>query len=141
MGTSARYGGPSATSALVPTFLEVILQPEEGEDKKETPPKHGKEEKQKPKEKEPGKPTPLPPLPKPAAPGGFKGSRIKFNSFATTRDKGSLRNSLSKYVSKGTGGGRTATRRMGSSIPSVGNAIGFAQGVARDGIEKTLSKF
>jgi hypothetical protein len=29
---------------------------------------------------------------------------------------------------------------MGASIPSVGRAIDFAQGVARDGIDKTLSK-
>ena len=113
----------------------------EEEEKKDAPPKKGKEEKSEPKrEKETGTPTPLPPLPKPAPSGGFRSSRIKFNSFATTRDKTSLRSSLSKYVSKGTGGGRTATRRMGSSIPSVSNAIGFAQGVARDGIEKTLSK-
>ena len=32
-----------------------------------------------------------------------------------------------------------ATRRMGASIPSVGNAIGFAQSVAQNGMEKALS--
>ena len=144
MGTSAKYGGPGVSSALIPSFLEVSIPPapppQEKEDKQEGPQKEDKEEKPKPKQQEqPGKPTALPPLPKAAAPGRFKSSRMNFNSFADTRDKAALRKSLSSYVSKGTGGGRTATRRMGASIPSVGRAIDFVQGVARDGIDKALA--
>jgi hypothetical protein len=146
MGTSARYGGPSASSPLIPSFLEVSVPaaqppPEEKDDKKEPEQKPETEKKPQPKEQQkPGKPAALPPLPKSAAPGRFKSSRSNFSSFASSRDKSSLRSSLSSYVSKGTGGSRTATRRMGASIPSVGRAIDFVQGIARDGIDKTLSK-
>jgi hypothetical protein len=146
MGTSAKYGGPSASSALIPSFLEVGIPalpsaPEEKDGKKEPEQKPEPEKKPQPKEQQkPGVPTMLPPLPKPAAPGGFRSSRSNFNSFASSRDRSSLRNSLSSYVNKGTGGSRTATRRMGSAIPSVGKAIGFVQGVVRDGVEKALAQ-
>ncbi len=139
MGTSAKYGGPSASSALIPSFLEVSIPaaappPEEKED--------GKEQDQKPQpneQKKPNAPSVLPPLPQPAPASSFRSSRTNFNSFASSRDGRSLRHSLSSYVSKGTGGGRTATRRMGASIPSVARAIDFVQGVARDGIDKALA--
>ena len=144
MGTSAKYGGPSPSSALIPTFLEVeippAVPPEEPNEKPEPqqPPKE--QEKPKPEEqRKPDAPKSLPPLPQPASPGRFKTSRSNFNSFAASGDATALRNSLSSYVRKGTGGGRTATRRMGSSIPSVGRAIGFVQSVARDGIDKALA--
>jgi hypothetical protein len=139
MGTSAKYGGPSASSALIPSFLEVSIPaaappPEEKKD--------GKEQEQKPEpkvQKKPNAPAALPPLPAPGPASSFRSSRTSFNSFASSHDGRTLRNSLSSYVSKGTGGGRTATRRMGASIPSVGRAIDFVQGVARDGIDKALA--
>ena len=139
MGTSARYGGPNASSALIPSFLEVSVPaaappPEEKKDEKKEQQRPHPEEKKKT-----DAPAPLPPIPNAAPPNGFRSSRTSFNSFVSSRDGRSLRNSLSSYVSKGTGGGRTATRRMGASIPSVGRAIGFVQGVARDGIDKALA--
>lgn len=146
MGTSAKYGGPSPSSALIPSFLEVSIpaepaDPEEKKQpKKEAEKKPDTEKKPEAKEEKLRIPTTLPPLPKAAARGRFKSSRSNFNSFASSRDKGSLKKSLSRYVSKGTGGGRTATRRMGSAIPAVSRAISFAQGVARDGIDKALSQ-
>jgi len=145
MGTSAKYGGPSASSALIPSFLEVEIPaaPPSGEKKEgeETEQKPETDKKLQPKEQQKSDTlVALPPLPKPAAPGRFKSSRSNFNSFASTRDKGSLKSSLSKYVSKGTGGSRMATRRMGASIPSVRKAIGFVQDIARDGINKALSQ-
>src|SRR5690349_8012198 len=130
MGTSAKYGGPGAASALIPSFLEVAVPP--------APPKEKEEEKddkkptteQKPNEQpRPSVPVVLPPLPAVAAPGRFRTSRSNFNTFASSGNQSSLRKSLSSYVSKGTGGGRTATRRMGASISSVRNAIGFVQGI------------
>ena len=144
MGTSAKYGGPSASSALIPSFLEVAIPappPEEKDDEKGADQKPAPEKEPQPKEQQkPGIAAALPPLPKPAAPGRFKSSRSNFNSFASSRDRSSLKNSLSSYVSKGTGGGRTATRRMGSALPSVGRAISFVQDVARNGVEKALSQ-
>lgn len=142
MGTSSRYGGPSPTSALIPSFLEVTVPIEPAtEGQLETP--GVKPDTEKKPEKEKNKPPnnqPLPPLPPPASGGRFKTSRSNFNTYAGSRDQGALRKSLSSYVNKGTGGRRGGTRRMGSAIPAAGRAINFVQDVARDGIEKTLSK-
>ncbi|HEU5122471.1 MAG TPA: Qat anti-phage system associated protein QatB [Verrucomicrobiae bacterium] len=140
MGTSAKYGGPSASSALIPTFLEVSAPPAAPPPEEEK--KDDKKQKEKPaQEKKPDPQTPkqLPPIPKAAPPNGFRSSRTSFNSYVSSGEGRSLRNSLSSYVSKGTGDGRTATRRMGSAIPSVGRAIGFVQDVARSGIDKALA--
>ncbi len=140
MGTSSRYGGPSQSSALIPTFLGdpgggggagVGQQgtPTPGLGVNPVPP--------------PGPagvpPQQLPPLPPPGDAGRFRSSRLNFNSFATSRDRGSLRKSLSSYVSKGAGGGRSAARRMGSSVRSAGRAIGFVQDVARVGVNQALA--
>jgi len=140
MGTSAKYGGPSPTSALIPTFLDVLTPAIPTSEKEELPAKP--ETPENPTEKADQKPVPakaLPPLPPPSSAGRFKSSRSSFNVFAGTRDNTALRKSLSSYVRSGTGGGRGATRRMGSAISAVGKAIGFAQSVARDGIDKALS--
>jgi len=146
MGTSAKYGGPSSSSALIPSFLEVGIPaapppPEEKDDKKDKDQKSETDKKQPPKEQQKSDTlVALPPLPKSAAPGRFKSSRSNFNSFASSHDNASLKSSLSNYVNKGTGGSRTATRRMGASITSVQRAINFVQGITRDGIDKTLLK-
>ena len=148
MGTSSKYGGPSPTSALIPTFLEVTLPTgpsNEGVEESPDKPLGKPDEKKKEGEKKPinqnrpSEPKPLPSLPPPASGGRFRTSRSNFNFFAESKDQGSLKKSLSSYVKTGTGGSRGATRRMGAAIPSVGRAISFAQDVAHAGINKALS--
>jgi len=148
MGTSSRYGGPSPSSALIPTFLEVTLPTEPpNEEVEESPKKPFDKPDEKPKEGErkpteqrkPLEPNPLPPLPPPASGGRFRTSRSNFNTFAVSRDRDALQKSLSSYVRTGTGGSRGAARRMGAAIPAVGRAISFIQDVAHAGINKALS--
>ncbi|MGA3266506.1 MAG: Qat anti-phage system associated protein QatB [Verrucomicrobiota bacterium] len=148
MGTSSKYGGPSPISALIPTFLEdtprtaapneeIEKSPDKPLDKSGENPKEG--EKKPIEQNKPSEPKPLPPLPPPASGGRFRTSRSNFNTFAESRDRGSLKRSLSSYVRTGTGGGRRAARRMGAAIPSVRRAISFVQDVANAGINQALS--
>jgi predicted KAP-like P-loop ATPase len=91
---------PALGYAETQTYIALVLaQAGLGEEKPET------EKKPQPKEQQkPDVPVILPPLPEPASPGRFKSSRSNFNSFASSRDRASLKSSLSSYVSKGTGG-------------------------------------
>jgi len=142
VGTSSRYGGPSPSSALIPTFLGGVEGGSTGEDHEQPgqgSPSENLSPEEHPTTEAPRPPQQLPPLPPPGHAGRFRSSRINFNAFAGSRDRQSLRKSLSSYVSKGTGGGRAATRRMGSSVPSAGRAIGFVQDVARVGVNQALT--
>jgi hypothetical protein len=146
MGTSSRYGGQRPSSALIPTFLEVVApnDPAGGADQpgglpRAAPnenPNEGTEE-SAPQNDPPAQQ--LPPLPSPGSAGRFRTARNNFNTYASTGDRQALSRSLSSYVRKGAGGSRGASRRMGSSIPAAGRVLGFVQDIARAGVNQALS--
>lgn len=153
MGTSSRYGGPSGSSALVPSWLQdpaggepstlpTAPSPGGGPPGSDTPPNQ-EPVKGDPREK-PGSPqsTPkaLPPVPPAGKPGRFHSARTNFTKFAKSNDAGHLRKAVSDYVRKGTGGSRTAAQRMGSSSQTAGRIQGFVRDVQQSGIGKAFER-
>jgi hypothetical protein len=68
----------------------------------------------------------------------FKPFRENLGKFLSSGDKKDLANSLAHYVTKGTGGGEIAARRMGSVTKAGGGLFGFLNGKPTDGIEGNI---
>ena len=152
MGTSSRYGGPSAASALVPSWLQ---DPADGEPSTPTAPTPASgspgsgtapnqepskgDDKEKPGTSQP-KSKPLPPLPPPGKPGRFHSARANFTKFAKSNDGAHLRQALSDYVKKGAGGSRTAAQRMGSSSQTATKIQGLVRDIQQSGVGKAFAK-
>src|SRR5260221_2610542 len=112
MGTSSRYGGPSPSSALVPSGLQGTASEEPPRAPTEPTPGGGSpapgsgpdkgDAKEKPASPQ-SRPKPLPPLPPPGKPGRFHSARTNFTKFAKSTDRAYLRKAVSDYVRKGTG--------------------------------------
>ena len=138
MGTSNKFGGPSSTSALIPTFLDDPSTSDPvGDIEGPTKPNPEDQDSKEPSTEEGGV-TPRAPLSTPEDANRFRSSRQSFNAAARSRDKDALRKSLSRYVRKGMGGSRGATRNMGSSVSSAARAIGFAQEAVHSGVNVAL---
>lgn len=142
MGTASKFTGPSAASALVPTWLdepEVLPPPGLPPPPLKTPPGGGDDKDAAPPPlTQPALPDPRPPLQPPENPSRFTSARRSFNDAARTGDRGSLRRGLSSYVRTGTGGSRAATRRMGSALRAAGRIAGFVQDVRQGGAAAAL---
>lgn len=149
MGTSSRYGGPSGSSALVPSWLQgpaggELSTPPTAPTPGGGAPGSGAPPNQEPgkgdaKEK-PGSPQTSPPLPPPGQQTRFKSARLNFTKFAKSNDTGHLRKAVSDYVRKGTGGSRTAAQRMGSSSQTAGRIQGFVRDVQQSGVGKAFER-
>lgn len=140
MGTASKFTGPSAASALIPTWLDEpeavppAGQPAPAPDN----PAAGSDQVPPPPRPQPATPTPRPPLQPPENPNRFTSARRSFNEAARTGDRGSLRRALSSYVRTGTGGSRAATRRMGGAVRAASRVAGFVQDVRERGVGPAL---
>lgn len=124
MGTSSRYGGPSPSSALIPSFLGDPAGPATGGGTNEGVA---------------GPQQSLPPIPGAGSKGRFRTARSAFNTFASSGNRSDLRRSVSSYVRKGTGGSKGATRRMGAAIPAAGRLVEFVRDVSQAGVAQALA--
>lgn len=152
MGTSGSYGGPGGGTPLVPSWLGpagTLPAPA-------VPPSAP-----------PGQLQPTVPAGSPSAPGAppgtipsmpaappsrlqpqqlpstdrFTSARTAFSGFAGSGgggDRGSLGRSVSRYVSKSTGGARRAAQRMGSSRGVGGQLYNFLSDVQNRGAKEAL---
>lgn len=103
MGTSSSYGGPSGASPLVPSWLGT----------------GGGELAPIPQDIEPAEQEQIHTPNEVGNPDRFQAARANFTRFAGSggRDKAALSRAIRSYVSTSMGGSRTATRRMGASLP------------------------
>lgn len=121
MGTSNSNGGAGGGTPLVPSWLG-------SGDGDGTPPANN----------EPGAnppsplPSPLLPIPLPAAADRFTAARSNFSRFARSggSDRASLGRAVSKYVSTAAGGSRSAAQRMGASRVAGSRLLGFLSDAA-----------
>jgi len=142
MGTSNKYGGPKGGNPLIPSWLGDAGSPPEPSPPEPTPPPKKPEEPPQtpPKPDKPSSPgAPPPPPPKPSK--GLTSPRKAFNSYARGNGDNYLRRALSGYVSKGAGGSRSATTRMGPSRRAASNLYGFIQDVGARGVQAALASF
>ena len=135
MGTASKFTGPSAASALIPTWLDDPGTPAPPPTPPAEVPVGGEEP---PLTPAPSTPPPRPPLQPQLNTSRFTSARRSFNEAARTGDRGCLRRALSSYVRKGTGGSRAATRRMGDSVRAATRVAGFIQDVGQRGIGAAL---
>lgn len=70
----------------------------------------------------------------------FKGFRQNFNSYAKTGNGSSLRKSMSNYVSKTSGGAKSASQRMSSSKATAEHILGFVNNVRSYGFDGALAE-
>ncbi len=155
MGTSNSYGGPGRNTPLVPTWLGGApepIPPDENTDKENQPNKPektpGKEEnKPVPDQSKPSispfdqvsSPTSLPP----PSSDRYRQPRINFNRFAKSGSNSgrSLGKAVSGYVSKSSGGPRTAAKKMGSSRRTTIGLVNFLNTVRTQGAEAALTGY
>lgn len=140
MGTSNSYGGPGRNTPLVPSWLggaPETIPSDENSDKENQPNKPDK--------------TPISPvdtvhspnsLP-PPSPDRYRQPRINFNRFAKSGSKsgGFLGRAISSYVSKSSGGPRTAAKKMGSSQRTTAGLVDFLNTVRTQGAEVALTSY
>ena len=106
MGTSSSYSGPSGKNPLLPSWLDDQSATGDGN----TPPVG---DAPIPVPSVPSDKTPQPSIPAIPPLGDtyqLRSARTHINRAARTGDVGSLRKAVSSYVSKGIGGGKSATR-------------------------------
>lgn len=137
MGTASRYGGPEPSSALIPTWLD---EPEQEIPSEISTPDDSASDQDDESPEEPQQPAvERRPLPPPASANRFNSARRSFNAAAETGDRRALRRAVSKYVRSGTGGARSATRKMGGARRATGRVVGFLQDVRTAGVETALT--
>ncbi|GAB4195058.1 MAG: hypothetical protein Tsb002_27180 [Wenzhouxiangellaceae bacterium] len=136
MGTSGSSSGSGSNTPLVPSWLE------NGDDgplpcSNDGDAPEGDEQNQLDTE-----PKVKPPLPLPAPSERFRGARTNFSRFAGSggNDTRALRRAIRDYVRSGTGGSRTAVKRMGTSRTAASNALGVFRSIRRDGVRNTLRR-
>jgi hypothetical protein len=133
MGTSNSFGGSGGDKPLVPSWLPSDLSPGGMPPPAPTPPIPGAPA---------AIPTPpvLPPAPAPGDVGRFTNARTSFTKFATSggRDRANMGRALSNYVSKSSGGSRTAAQRMGASRQSSARLASFLSSAAANGPREAL---
>lgn len=140
MGTSSRYTGPGASNPLLPSWLEPAAPqpaPDQSEGGEQTAPEaHSADAEQD------GVPLPAPPPLPPAQPyPRFQGARVNLNKAARTGDRSYVRKAVANYVSRGTGGSRSAAARMAVSSRTAGRLIGFANDVRDRGFVAAARDF
>lgn len=129
MGTSSPYGGPSANTPLVPSWLQPDSAPIEA-----GVPSNGH--------------VPLAPTSPPSGlpvqalplPGRFTAARRNLSRFAHSGgdDRASLGRAVARYVSSASGGAQSAARRMGYSRSSGARLLGFLTDVRTQGAHDAL---
>src|SRR5437870_9526365 len=113
MGTSASSSGAPSGVPMVPPWVPDVV-PADGQDT-------GSDDAP---DLPPPNTTPAPAVPPPpvpiAPPGRFGPSRISLGRYARSGSSAEMRRGLGHYVSKGLGGGGTATRRFGGTASTAG---------------------
>lgn len=142
MGTSNKYGGTPNRSPLLPSWVGDIgglpgepapppVPPDKGE-KSEKPQKNEDGKNAPEKKKEAQEPPPK----------RYQTARTNFTEFAksggSNHDK--LGRALSAYVRSGSGGARTAARRMSSSRKAAARVGGFIRDVQQVGPREALER-
>lgn len=114
MGTASTYSGPSNSNPLIPSWLDA----EPGDSGTDLV-------------------TPI------VTPNRFRTARANFSRFASSggSDHDSLRRSFRSYVSTGSGGATTASRRMGAARVLGGGLLGFLNSAAAEGAQQALVLF
>jgi hypothetical protein len=127
MGTSGSYGGPGGATPLVPTWVDDLPGPSLPVASPTATPNRAPTQTNKPTSP-PQAPPPRPALlPSPVS-DRFSVPRGNFSRFAGGGGTGaarSLKRAVSRYVKSGTGGSRTAARRMGASRAAGAGLLGF----------------
>ncbi|QUI71919.1 hypothetical protein [Pseudoalteromonas sp. M8] len=132
MGTSASSTGPNGQSPLIPSWAEqgepVIVEPASGTDGdgQSQDGNDGDQNNQTDNEKvqnEIGGPTATP------SPNRFANARREFGKYARSGGSTSdLRRSLKSYSRKGSGGGKSTSRRLASGITAGSGLLGVMRG-------------
>ncbi len=142
MGTSQPSNGPLNKTPLVPSWLPDKVEPslpapadmdsdgDSGSDGNNASPEND----------QPRKDSARPAIEKPPQPQRLRTPRSRFKDYAKG-DRGAGRKALSSYVRKGTGGAKSATRKMGSARSAAGNILQVFQGIQTNGLNETLKRF
>lgn len=133
MGTSTAYGGPEGGTPLVPSWL--------GDNDSGNPPNSSPEgDSNGAANGQSGNTVPTVPIPPSADPQRFTSARTNFTKYARSGggDRASLGRAIAKYVSKSSGGSRTAAQRMGASRGSGARLLGFLVDAQSRGIREAL---
>jgi hypothetical protein len=143
MGTSSAFGGQGGNTPLVPSWLSPggegpAAPPPDAPTPPDAPaPPNAPPAPNAPAPANPA-PTPVPPAPQlppvgaPADPGRFTSARNNFSRFASSggSDRNSLGRAVSDYVSKASGGSRSASQRIGSSRKAGARLLGVLSDAA-----------
>ena len=142
MGTSKRFAGPS--SGLVPSWVDdpvPPVRPRPTEVPPVLPDTPDTPSVPTPQPQSPENPPPHRPLlPDTSGAGEFTAARRNFSRFARTGSRTALGRALSNYVRKGTGGGRRAAHRMGSSRATAAGLLAVVRDFQRFGPDETLRR-
>lgn len=144
MGTSSRYSGPASGNPLIPSWLEPPLPPsptkpsdqdelpDENEQPRSDSETDGKEEENAALVSEPTAANAYP---------RFQGARARLNKAARTGDRDYIRQAAGSYVSRGTGGSRSASARMAVPKRTAARLIGFVNDVRDRGFAAAALEF
>ncbi|ASW83163.1 hypothetical protein EAY27_03065 [Vibrio anguillarum] len=128
MGTSASSTGPNNQSPLIPSWAEqspsVTVEPAQGSEGENETNQGGKETDNEKVQHEIGKP-----IGTANFTNRFAGARREFGKYAKTGGSSSdLRRALKSYSKKGSGGGKTTSRRLASGITAGTGLLGVMRG-------------
>lgn len=152
MGTSASSTGPGAGTPLVPSWIEPAPA-DTPVPSNQAPPPTNQQVLPHPPQAPNGAPAvpsgvqpqhapvpALPPIEEPAEPRRFQSPRTNFSGYARTGAGGGLSRALRQYITRSSGGTRTAAHRMGVPRHTVANILGFTQAAAQAGTDEALKK-
>ncbi len=145
MGTSSSFGGPKGSTPLVPSWLGNDLESShddngqsdvEGDQTSdsENPSQNNDDSQSNDNQTEPGKELEN---------NRYRQVRNNFTRFVKSggSNKRAFGKAISNYVSKASGGSKTASQRMGSSRVVTSALVSFLQSVQSNGAESTLRSY
>lgn len=144
MGTSGSFGGAKGGTPLVPSWVDPSASSPSAAPAPASAANNSSQPNQSPNPSQTQiKPNPdaeNPSLQQIAPSNRFTGPRTSFSKFARSggTDRGTMGKAVSAYVSKATGGSRTATQRMGSSRGASARLVGFLSDVQARGPVEAL---
>ena len=130
MGTSGSFGGAGSETPLLPTWADSPSLPP-----LDLPPLEQPEEDTKPEENAERAPIQVAP-----EENRFQVARSNFSRFVSSggTDRRALGRAVQDHIRTGSGGSRTAARRMGASRQTAFRLVGILQDIQSRGIAETL---